>query len=113
MAHGKPDQFPRKWSAEITYVDNALSLSLVGSDDCPGQTFTAADPDEDLKRSMARSAYAEACQRLLKMPNQEACAFIQLFKTTRKHGRRRDWTFYTIDKHDAANWALKKIVDIR
>jgi hypothetical protein len=101
------DEWPRRWTATITYVDNPLELYASGA----GETVEADWSEEDLQRSQAKAAYAEAVQFLLSGVGE--AAHVQLWKTTKKHGTVRDHIEYTIDRDAAAAWALKKIVSVQ
>jgi hypothetical protein len=95
----------RRWTATITYAESDR-LDLCCSP-LRGETVAADLPSEDLQKSMATAAYAEAATFLLE--GVAKYAYIQLFKTTKAHGTVADHTSYLIDVHDAEQWALRTI----
>jgi len=97
------DGFDRRWSATITYANHHMDLCV-----CParGETVNADSPEEDLQKSMLRSAYAEAAQFLLM--GEAKHARIQLYKTTKAHGTVSDKS-EMLDVQDAEKWALRTI----
>jgi len=104
---------PRRWTATITVTDNPVMLGLGYSNNVNGSYIETVDADlstEDLQRSQANAAYAEAAQYLLLDLGE--VAHVQLYKTTKAHGTRKDHVTYTIDKRDATAWARKRIAGI-
>jgi hypothetical protein len=95
--------FPRRWSATITYADEYMDLCVRPA---RGQVVDADQPSSDLQKSMLISAYAEAAQFLLM--GEAKHARIQLFKTTKAHGTVSDKS-EMLDVQDAEKWALRTI----
>jgi hypothetical protein len=100
-------EFPRRWSATITVSDNPLGLYVHDSDRY-SETVQADESEEDLQRSQAKAAYAEACQYLLARLGQYA--EVQLYKTTKKHGTVKSYST-SLDANDAVAWAMKALVN--
>jgi hypothetical protein len=105
---------PRRWTATITYADNPLGLSSAHYTDKPdgySETVDADLSENDLQRAQAMAAYSEAAQSLLAGIGE--VAEVQLYKTTKAHGTRKDHVNYTINKRDAVAWALRQIVSTK
>jgi hypothetical protein len=100
-------EFLRRWSATITYADNPLALDSYARGQF-SETVQADLSESDLQKEQAKAAFAEAAKFLL--AGVAECAFVQLYKTTKKHGTVKSHITYVIDRNDAAAWAMKRIV---
>lgn len=99
------EQYPRRWTATITYADDWRDLCYVPARNA--ETVPADESTEDLQRSQLAAAKLEASMYLL--AGCAKAANVQLYKTTKAHGTVKGWVSEMLDVEDAMHIAMRQL----